>query len=383
MEGAGSPPGGQRVGRSRARPDTLPLPLPVGAGTAVQSRLEPEQAVDVEAAFDGDDWRYSVDWEGIRVILDVAADGTTHVHDERLRELSWLVPEATAAAPRALGGRAATLEGVVTLLDADGCPDLAAVCERAGRRNPEPETGSALVVLVTDLLALDGASLLGWPFDRRRSALAAALTPAPHLQRPDWVAGQGLALCEAAAQRGLGAVLARRGQSRYLPGVAAPHRLRIRLEPHADAVVVGVVRRRDHAVEALLLAEWEEGRLVDAGRAALPATLASPWLRERCRALRSERCPIVDPDSEATADVVWLRPSLVATVRHSGRGADQRLRLPSPLAIREDRPVRWCVRRAPAPTPTTRTSPRSGPSGPRPPVFTPTVLSTLPFDPEA
>ncbi|HEY6378434.1 MAG TPA: hypothetical protein VI316_04555 [Candidatus Dormibacteraeota bacterium] len=366
--------GPRRAQPHRPSGDALFLPLPIEATGPVQ-RLEPEEAVACAAAFDGDDWRFGVDWDGMRVILTTTTDGSVRLHDERLRDVTGRLAEIAAAAATAIGGRAAVLDGVVARLDGEGRPDLGGLFDALAEAPGDGPPVSGLVLLAGDLLHLDAASLLAWPFDRRRSALHEVLTPTPHIQLPDLVEGQGRAVAEAAAARGLGAVLARHARAPYRPGVASHERLRIALEDRDDTVVVGVVPAsgRRGALSALLIAEWEDGRLVDAGRAALHAQApVQGWLGQRVDGLRTTT-PALDSVAagEAGAGVVWLRPSLVATVRHHGRGGDGRLRLPVPVAVREDRALRWCIRREPV------VPPAPGPGSPA--AFRPTVITTLPL----
>jgi bifunctional non-homologous end joining protein LigD len=337
-------------------------------------RLEPEEAVACSAPFDGDDWRFGVDWDGMRVILTTTSEGDVRIHDERLQDVTPRLAEITGAAVMATGRRAAVLDGVVARLDREGCPDLAALFDALAER-PGRITTPGLVFLAIDLLHLDSASLLAWPFDRRRSALREALTPTPHVQLPELVEGQGRAVAEAAAARGLCAVLARHSAAPYRPGVASPQRLRITLGHRTDTVVVGAVMTpgRRGEVTALLLAEWEEGRLVEAGRAAVATD--SPlqrWLGQRVAGLRTATLALDSvAAAEAGAGLTWLQPSLVATVRHHGRGSDGRLRLPVPVAVREDRALRWCIRRDPVPPPALAVHSRSD--------FRPTVITRLPL----
>src|SRR5689334_16358495 len=185
----------------------LPLPLPLTA-SALPGRIEPERSVPCAAPFDDPDWRFSVDWSGMRTILTAAPDGEIRLHDERARDVTAALPEVVASARAALKGRVAVLDGVACVLDSDGCPDVGALARRLRARAPG---ASPVALLVTDVLHLDGSSLLAWPFDRRLDALHGLLDCAPHLQVPDWVAGQGMAIAAAAAERGLAAVVARHG----------------------------------------------------------------------------------------------------------------------------------------------------------------------------
>ena len=364
---------GPRPRARRPAPPGLSLPLPVApAGPALATRLEPEEALPCEAPFDGEDWRFSIDWDGMRAILEIDPEGGVSVHDARLRDVAALLPEVVSAAPNALRGRSAVLDGVVALLDASGCPDLHGLSLRLAAPPAAAEPAPGLVFLATDLLCLDGASVLAWPFDRRQAALQSALTPAPHLQLPDWVPGHGVALADAARDRGLAAIVARHRDAPYGAGLASARRLRIEVEPRADAVVAAIVFGRRQRPAALLLAEFEQGGLQDSGRAAVDLDPAiAEWLGGRVEDLRTDEPPLTAQAQQREPGTVWVRPSLVATVRHNGRAADGRLRLPSVIALREDRPVRWCVRRVPRPVPAAL-APAQG-------TFHPVVLTTLPF----
>lgn len=331
--------------------------------------VEPERSVPCAAPFDDPDWRFSVDWSGMRTILTAGADGEIRLHDERLRNVTTALPEVVASGRAALKGRTGVLDGVAAVLDSDGCPDL---CALTHRLRAKTRASSPVAMLVTDVLNLDGSSLIAWPFDRRLEALRGLLDPAPHVQVPDWVEGQGSAIAAAAAERGLAAVIARHRSAPYRPGVASPQRLRISIVDECECIVAGVVApgRRARRVEALLLAEVEAGRLVDAGRVPVVDPDDARAVGERVVELRAPGRLVADA-GPAEPGTAWLRPELVATVRFHGRGDDDRLRLPSLVAVRDDVDPQRCVRRKPVAPPASRAV--------EPVPFRPTVLTTLPL----
>ncbi|HXA27361.1 MAG TPA: hypothetical protein VN193_01320 [Candidatus Angelobacter sp.] len=355
-------PTGRRRAAGSADP-TLPIALP--APSALPGRIRPERAVPCSAPFDSPEWRYSVDWDGVRALLFATPDGV-RLQGERLQDLTPMVPEIAAVA-HALPERTAVLDGVLAVLDPEGRPDLAALAHRlAGGPRVAPA-----VFLATDLLHLKGAPITGWSFDRRLESLRSVVAADSHLQVPDWVRGDGHAFYEAAEERALSAVLARRAEARYHPGIASPDRLRIAIEERADAVVTGAELDDDgHA--RLHVGEYLEGRLVPSG--CVEATWAEPvpsWLLRRVDELRVAEPPY-DGHAPVPTDhpVTWLRPQLTVTVRHGGRAGDGTLRFPVAVALREDLEPAACVRRNPAPPPHDM---------PRPSGWRPTVLSTLPF----
>jgi len=150
-----------------------------------------------------------VDWSGCRALLFASTDGSLRLQGERLNDITDQFPEV-ATASAALGGRVAVLDGVIAVLDPEGRPDLAAL----GHRLVSGPLGAPVAVyLATDLLHLDGAPSISWPLERRLAALASLVMPDARIQLTEPVYGEGDALADAASQRGLQALLARRGST--------------------------------------------------------------------------------------------------------------------------------------------------------------------------
>jgi bifunctional non-homologous end joining protein LigD len=321
-----------------------------------------EASTPCAAAFDGDDWLFSVDWEGSRCLLVADGHGTVRLQGETAA-LERRFPEIVR--DRALGGgRAAVIDGIVCVLDAQGRPDLEALFRRvvAGAARPR------VVYLATDLLHLDGQPLLDRPLLARLAALADLMRPSPSIQVPDNVIGNGRALAAAAAERGLAAVVARRQDAPYRAGVASPDRLRIALSGRRDAVVVGWCRRSSRV--QVVLADWTEGRLGLVGTAAIENPDTGRWLAASVQVTREV---VVDGAGTVGAGVTWVHPRLVATVEPAGDTGDGVVPVWRLVALRDDVDPAWCVRR-PAVDP-----PRATAHQPLRP-FSPTVLSGLPLD---
>ncbi|HSP65661.1 MAG TPA: hypothetical protein VLO10_05670, partial [Candidatus Deferrimicrobium sp.] len=239
------------------------------------------------APFDGDEWLFTVDWEGSRCLLVADADGSIRLQGETA-SLEGRFPEIVGAG-RFLAGRGAVLDGSICVLDAQGRPDLRALSRRA-------IAGEALplaVYLVTDLLHLDGETMTARPLLARLAALADLIPPSSRIQLPDHVVGHGRALATAAAERGLAAVLARRQDARYLAGVASPLRLRIPLMARRDAVVVGW--RTSARGVRLLLGDWVLGRLGLVGVADLDDPAQRRWLASVAEVIPA--LAVDDPDA--------------------------------------------------------------------------------------
>lgn len=334
--------------RRRPQPDgSTPLPIRLPLPPPVPGRILPEFSVPCDGAFDNPDFRLSIDWDGARTLLFASPD-EVRLDVETLADVSHRFPEVVEAA-EGLRQRSVVLDGVVAVLDPTGCPDLAALGERVAL-GPAVRRRLPTVFLATDLLHLGGRETMSLPLDRRLELLAGLAIDAPHLQVPDQVTGQGRALAEAARPRGVPALLARRGDARYLPGVASPGRLHIPLRRRANCLVVGAARVGS-GTRRLRLAEYDGSRLLDAGAADVAET-STLW--------------------RWAAPGGRLRSPLTATVEHRGRGPDGRLRHPLVITLRDDVDPRRCLRRDPVPPPAGAAGAASR--------FRPTVLAALPLE---
>lgn len=326
----------------------------------------PELSVPCDAPFDSSNWSFGVDWEGARAILFADTSGAVRLQGERFQDLGVIFPELLAVGD-ALSGRACVLDGVITVLDSEGRPDIAAVGARLTKTATPAELPA--VYLATDLLHRDAEPLVRLPLRRRLTALSEFVDSHPCLQVPDLVDHDGRAIADAASQRSLAAVLARAHNAPYRPGVASPDRLRIPLRHRSTVAVLGVAPVREGWQQRrLMLAERVDGRWRSAGVVTAPLSPAvADWLDAVATENAGSR---VRMGWSAPVGTRWMAPHLTATVDHQGRDGGGEVLAPHLLAIRDDVDPASCVRRAPVPPPpgTEQTSP-----------FAPVVLSGLPF----
>jgi len=186
------------------------LPLPRG--------LRPMLAAAGPVLPDSDAWSYEVAWQGVRVL--VAVDGG------RVRLTEGAGEDVTQAYPEVrplglqLGSRQALLDGCLVVLDERGRPDARGLDVRVRSARPGRALLRALPahLLVSDLLHLEGSSLLERGCDERRATLASLGLHGGSWQVPPSYPGSGPAVLKAVRAQGLPGVLARRRDSRYAPG---------------------------------------------------------------------------------------------------------------------------------------------------------------------
>jgi bifunctional non-homologous end joining protein LigD len=204
---------------------------------------------------------------------------------------------------------------------------------------------------VFDLLELDGEPVVDAPFEERKERLRALLDARNPTVRFSDDFADGAALFEAAQERGLEGVVAKRSGSPYRPGRRTREWLKVKATNSDEFVVVGYTRgagRREGTFGSLVLGVMEEGELRYVGNVGTgfdDAEIAR--LLRALRPLHRETTPFaVEPKLPRVrkGDVQWVEPKLIAQVRYGEWTHDRHLRHPSYLGLRDDKAPQEVVR---------------------------------------
>ena len=157
----------------------------------------------------GPEWVYEVEWDGLRVLAEVA-DGRLRLVTPEAQDVTPCFPELaqlTHLVPDVL------LDGTIVLLTA-GVPDASAL--RARLQGVPP--GPLATLMVSDVLRLYGVPLVERTQDERRATLERLDVGRTTGVVASPVYSDGAALRAATVQRGLAGVLAKRRDAPYRPG---------------------------------------------------------------------------------------------------------------------------------------------------------------------
>jgi bifunctional non-homologous end joining protein LigD len=277
--------------------------------------MHPTAARELPAA--QEEWAFEPKWDGYRALGHVVGSGLQLRSRNGVDMAGWF-PELEGLAG-ALGGRDGVLDGEVVAFDQAGRPSFEALQGRmAGRagfeaqqgRRPGRRRGAAVTYLVFDLLWLDGRLLIGLPYAERRELLEELALAGPTWQTVGSFAGAGTALLAATREQGLGGVVAKRLQSRYLPGRRTRSWLKVKHYQRETFLVGGFVPDGDQVRSLLVgLPDPERpGRLRFAGRVdhgLVPA--ARRRVRELLGPLVTGESPFAEPEA-ALLGGRWTRP---------------------------------------------------------------------------
>jgi bifunctional non-homologous end joining protein LigD/DNA ligase-1 len=305
----------------------------------LEAKIRPMLAGTSEP-FDSPEYLYEVKWDGIRALA-FFGPGVARLQGRRFFDGSEKYPEIVAAL-RKLEGEG-VLDGEIVVLDDEGRPNFQRVLMREQTHSREDALLKApkhpVVYVAFDLLFRDGEPLFQKPLVERRRLLSELLRNAPSpIVESTYVVGRGRAFFREAEARRLEGVVAKRLQSRYLPGERTRDWLKLKVRRVADCVLVGMVRDRALGrVKSLVLGGLKEGSLVwvgNVGSGLDQSTLAQ--LNTELSALRGERPEAFEV--VAPGDIEWLVPRLVVRVEYTELTRERRLRQPVFVGFVDKRP---------------------------------------------
>ena len=311
--------------------------------------LAPMKATSGELP-EGDGWTYEVKWDGMRA-LSFLDHGTLRVQSANERDVTASWPEL-AGLPDGVPATTALLDGELVATDDAGRPSFGRLQHRMHVVDPAEAMRRAAEVpisyVVFDLLHLDGHDLTGLALSDRRRLLEQLLDPTPWW-RFSPTHDDGAALLAAATEQGLEGVVAKRIESRYEPGARARTWRKVKVRRHQEMVVGGWISgegTRSGRIGALLVGYHDRpgdgGPLRFAGRVGTGFSDAVlTRLADLAAPLTTTECPFdpLPPRAELLRRPTWLRPELVVEVAYGEWTQDDRLRHPSYLGLRTDKPA--------------------------------------------
>jgi len=283
----------------------------------------------------GDDWSFEVKWDGYRA-LGYVRHGNAKLVSRNGNDLTERFAGVARALEHAAHSPNCVVDGEVCALDDQGRPSFSLM--QQGR----PDT--PIVYEVFDVLELDGRTVVDQPLTQRRKLLDGLLDPRDKTVRISAPFEDGDALFAAAQEQHLEGVMAKRDSSRYAEGRRTRDWLKIKTHGEQEFVVVGYTKgegRRARSFGSLVLAVNEAGTLRwvgNVGTGFTEKTIAE--LLDALEPLRVDKSPLAVVPKMAkvrAADVVWVKPQIVAEVKFAEWTHDGHLRAPVYLGLRDDK----------------------------------------------
>jgi bifunctional non-homologous end joining protein LigD len=204
---------------------------------------------------------------------------------------------------------------------------------------------SELVYAVFDCLFVNGRDLRREPLPVRRTALEETVKSNPALLISRRLSSNGLDAYKLAQRKGFEGVLAKDESSPYIEGRSSKW-VKFKVHQEEEFVIAGYTApagSREH-FGALLLGIYDRGKLRYVGKVGTGFSRQSLGrLFRQFKSLEQSNPSLVDPPREK--NVTHLAPRLVAQIAFQEWTADQKLRQPVFLGLRDDKRPEECVLR--------------------------------------
>jgi len=294
---------------------------------------------------DEGNWALEMKWDGVRALAFVER-GQVRLMSRTERDITVTYPEL-AGLGHATDRKQLLLDGEIVVFGPGGWPEFEALQSRmhvssaaAARllagQNP-------VTYLVFDLLQLDGRPLFDEAYSDRRARLDALGLAGPYWQTPPFFPGEDFPAVQAVSvEHGMEGVVAKRLNSKYLPGTRTDQWRKIKNKLRQEAVVAGYKPgqgNRTGQVGSLLVGVNDASGLVYAGHVGTGfSDQTLRMLGERLEPLRRSDSPFdgpVPPEHARTA--VWVEPRLVIEVAFDRWTRAGRMRAPVYKGLRDDK----------------------------------------------
>ena len=313
--------------------------------------IHPMLATPAAKAFDGPEWVFEIKWDGYRAVAFIE-DGRVRLLSRSQNDLTAQFPEL-GNLPQFVKAQRAILDGEIVALDEEGRPSFSLMQQRTGfrpgkHRLPGRE-GVPIVYYAFDLLYLDGFDLRRVALEQRKQLLQERIVPGALVHFSDHYAEKGLDLFEAAKQRGLEGIVAKKRNGAYEEKRSRDW-LKIKITQRQECVIGGYTDPEGsrNYFGALVLGLYDrQGRLIHVGQ--VGTGFDQKALKEmfaRLERLATKQNPFYG-EIGGLRKVHFVRPELVAEVKfaewtHETADGGLKLRAPVFMGMRTDKPAAEC-----------------------------------------
>lgn len=314
--------------------------------------IKPMLATLVDKPFDDDGWTFEVKWDGFRSLA-YLNKGEVELRSRNNKPFNEkFYPVFNALSTWKLN---AVVDGEIIVANEKGLPDFAAL------QTWRSEADGELMYYLFDLLWLEGYDLMNVPLAERRKLLKEIIPADGIIRNSESFDISGTEFFKLAGDMGLEGIVAKKADSVYTPDIRSKEWLKIKMEKSQEAVIAGYTRNENTSrkFSALLMGVYENDELVFIGPVGTGfTTKMQTEILKKLKPLETAKCPFnEEPDynkpsrfrpNPPQAEVVWVKPKLVAEISYRTMAPDGSVRHPSFKGLREDKKAKDIVRETPA-----------------------------------
>jgi len=306
-------------------------------------KINPMLATLVDEPFSDPQWIFETKWDGFRSVCFIDRGRARFVSRNQI-EMTPQYPELENV-PKQINAKQAILDGEIVALDEHGMPRFQLLQNKLRIRSGSyaKATRAQLVYFVFDLLYHDGYDLMNCPVVERKALLEQILRPASFVKYADHVEAHGEEFFRQIEKFRLEGMIAKRAASKYVQKRTSDW-LKVKTVLRSEVVVGGYTQPRGtRSYFGSLVCGLYQGKdlhyVAHTGGGFNEKLLASIY--KLMQPLKIDKSPFIEPP-KTNEPVQWLTPKLVAEVKFSEWTADERMRHPIFLGLREDKKPQDC-----------------------------------------
>lgn len=304
--------------------------------------IEPMLSDSVDKPPKGDDYIYEVKWDGIRALI-ALEDGQVRITTRNQNDVTKQFPELLVG-DKAFRGTCGLFDAEIVCLSAAGKPEFKKVIHRlmsSGESNIIKQSKTSPVVCyIFDCLYLDGRSIINEPLLKRKEWLSDAVKQGETPYRVSEFVDDGHSLFEAAREHELEGIMAKKADSKYLPGKRGDLWLKIKVRNSRECFIIGYTKGkgdRGQTFGALHIAEKEGNELYYRGKVGTGFDDAT--IKEIQKVLKD--VDVIKKSSVAGKVLdekitTWIEPKVIAEISYSKLTPDKMFREPVFIRLRPD-----------------------------------------------
>ena len=295
---------------------TAPKPVAGARRASFPKPIDPQLAMLVDHAPEGDEWVHEIKLDGYR-ILAYLDDGNATLRTRKHNDWTRRFPELAESVAE-LPARQCILDGEVVALLANGASDFQALQTALSEQST-----SQLVYYAFDLLYLDGFDLQPLPLEERKSRLAELLAEKTQsrIRYSEHLEGSVDQIIAKSCQLGLEGIVSKRRHGAYISG-RGDSWLKTKCAQRQEFVIGGFTDSTSsrRGLGALLVGYFDkQGDLIYSGKVGTGfSALSEQDVRERLKAREQTKksfdTAVKDEHKPATH---WIKPELVAEIKYS------------------------------------------------------------------
>lgn len=287
--------------------------------------------------FDDNDWIFEKKYDGYRCLVQIQ-QGKAELVSRNGLSFNKKYPALVRAFESVKNDM--ILDGEVVVEDKKGISHF----QWLQHLDEEPDRGQ-LKCYVFDILYFNGFDLTPLNVLQRKKILEALLPASEEIIYSPHTIGEGTKALEDVIKQGGEGLIAKKIASGYHPGTRTKDWLKIKINQEQEMVIGGYTEPQGSRTGfgALLLGYYEDGKLIYSGK--VGTGFNETWLRdfhEQLKSMEIKTRPFENKPAERF--VHWVKPELVAQVKHSGWTEGGSLRHPVFVVLRTDKKPEEVIR---------------------------------------